>query len=342
MRALVMIGPWELAVLERPEPEPGPTDALLEIIATGICGSDLHGYTGATGRRQPGQVMGHETVARVLTDRTGTHPPGRVVTVNPVLGCGACPACAAGTPHRCPERTVIGVAPEHSAAFAERMLAPARNLVPLADGVPAEAGALVEPLAVGAHAVARADVRPDDTVLVLGGGPIGQAVALAARRAGVHAVLVADLDAARRELVRRLGFATVDPAVGVASDHLRATLGRPASVVVDAVGTTQTLQTALDTSALGARIVLVGMGSPRVELAAYAVSTGERTVLGSFSYSEAEFRDTAAWVGTHAGELAQLVDARVDLDAAPETFRALAAKELAASKVLVFPGGSPS
>jgi threonine dehydrogenase-like Zn-dependent dehydrogenase len=111
-------------------------------------------------------------------------------------------------------------------------------------------------------------------------------------------------------------------------------------VVIDAVGTSQTLQTAFDASTLGARIVLVGMGSPHVDVNAYAISTEERTVLGSFSYTEAEFRDTAAWVGAHANELSLLIDARVSLDEAPETFRALAAKELAASKVLVFPGGA--
>ena len=325
MRALVMVGPWELTVQERPEPEPGPTDALLEIIATGICGSDLHGYTGENGRRHAGQVMGHETVARVLTDRTGTHPSGALVTVNPVIGCRACAACADGTPQRCPRRTVIGVARDISAAFAERMVAPAHNLVPLPDHMPAELGSLVEPLAVGFHAVRRAEIAEDDIVLVLGGGPIGQAAALAARRVGVTNILVTEPEPQRRDLVSRLGFATTAGPVD----------GPPASVVIDAVGISQTLQTAFDASALGARIVLVGMGSPRVEVNAYSISTEERTVLGSFSYTEAEFRDTAAWVGAHAVELGVLVDTRVDLDEAPETFRALAARELSASKVLV-------
>jgi threonine dehydrogenase-like Zn-dependent dehydrogenase len=273
--------------------------------------------------------MGHETVARVLTDRTGAHAAGALVTVNPVIGCRACPACAEGNPQRCPRRTVIGVARELSAAFAERMVAPSHNLVPLPDRMPDELGSLVEPLAVGCHAVRRGEVATDDVVLVLGGGPIGQAAALAARRVGATTIVVTEPDPGRRELVARLGFATT-------ADPLD---GPPASVVIDAVGTSQTLQTAFDASALGGRIVLVGMGSPRVEVSAYAISTEERTVLGSFSYSEAEFRDTAEWVGAHAGELGILIDARVDLDAAPETFRALAAKEMAASKVLVYPSG---
>jgi threonine dehydrogenase-like Zn-dependent dehydrogenase len=328
VRALVFRGPWDMAVEERPEPSPAPDESLLEIIATGICGSDLHGYTGDTGRRHPGQVMGHETVARVLDDRTGRFAAGALVTVNPVLGCGRCAECAAGQAQRCPERRVIGVQPELSAAFAERMVAPSRNVVPLPDGTPADLGALVEPLAVGFHAVQRGGLTPDDELLVIGGGPIGQAVALAARRLGAASLVVSEPDAHRRELLGRLGFTAVDPeALGE----------RRPTLVVDAVGSSRTLATALEVSAPGARIVLVGMASPAVELAAYAVSTGERSIIGTFSYDDDAFAGTAAWVGAHAAAVAPLVEAHVGLAQAPDTFRALARGELTASKVLVHP-----
>jgi threonine dehydrogenase-like Zn-dependent dehydrogenase len=335
MRALVFHGPWSMTVEDRPEPQPGPADVLLEIIATGICGSDLHGYTGETGRRSPGQIMGHETVGRVLDDRTSQHRPGELVTVNPVLGCGRCPACAAAMPQRCPDRRVIGVQADISSAFADRMVAPARNLVPLAAGTPAEVGSLVEPLAVGYHALQRGGLGDDDILYILGGGPIGQAVAIAARRFGVVAPVVAELNPDRRRLLSGLGFTAVDPAVQTAAD-VTAILGGPPTVVVDAVGAASTVQSALDIAALGARIVLVGMTAPRVDLAAYAVSTGERSIHGSFSYDEAAFRDTAVWASAHAAELEPLVEARVGLEDAPETFRALAAGTLSASKVLVY------
>ena len=332
MRALVFRGPWDLAVEDRPEPSPGRADTLLEILATGICGSDLHGYTGDTGRRHPGQVMGHETVGRVVEDRTGAYAAGSVVTVNPVLGCGRCAACSAGQAQRCPQRRVIGVQPELSAAFAERMVAPTRNVVPLPDGTPPDLGALVEPLAVGFHAVQRGGLGADDELLVIGGGPIGQAVALGARRLGATDVVVAELDAHRRDLLTRLGFTAAHPdALG----------DRHPMLVVDAVGSSRTLATALELSAPGARIVLVGMAAPTVELAAYAVSTGERSIVGTFSYDDAAFVGTAAWVGAHAGSLEPLVEAHVDLDHAPDTFRALARGELTASKVLVHPQERP-
>ncbi|HEY9376535.1 MAG TPA: zinc-binding dehydrogenase, partial [Jiangellaceae bacterium] len=245
-------------------------------------------------------------------------------------------ASTAGASQRCPQRRVIGVQPDISAAFAERMVAPSRNVLPLPDGTPPDVGSLVEPLAVGYHAVQRAALSPDDAVFVLGGGPIGQAAALAARRLGSSRVVVAELDAARRDLVTRLGFSTVDPAKMSASE-ITAALGGPAAVVVDAVGTSRTLQTAFDTSVPGARIVLVGMGAPRVEIAAYAVSTEEREVFGSFAYDDAAFRDTVHWAAANAPDLEPLIERRVELDEAPETFRALAAGELTAGKVLVQP-----
>jgi threonine dehydrogenase-like Zn-dependent dehydrogenase len=336
MRALVFHGPRQMTVEDRPDPEPGPGDTLLEIIATGICGSDLHGYTGATGRRHPGQVMGHETVGRVLDDRTGAYQPGRLVTVNPVLGCRHCAACAAGAPQLCPDRRVIGVQGDISAAFAERMVAPARNVVPLPEDIPAEVGALVEPLAVGHHAVRRGGLAAGEVLYVLGGGPIGQAVAIAARRLGAANVVVAELDAARRDLLGRLGFTTVDP-VAQPVDAIVRILDGPPALVVDAVGATATLRAALDIAAPGGRIVLVGMANPKVEIPAYAVSTGERSVVGSFTYDDAGFTETAAWAGAHAAELAPLIEARIGLDAAPETFRTLGEGRLAAGKILVLP-----
>src|SRR3954471_9752606 len=138
MRALVLEEWWKLVVTDLPDPVVGEDEVLLEILATGICGSDIHGYTGDNGRRAPGQVMGHETVGRVLARggslATDEGPAvGAVVTVNPVIGCGRCDRCRAGQEQACPDRTVIGVTPSLRSAFAERMVAPARNVVELPD-----------------------------------------------------------------------------------------------------------------------------------------------------------------------------------------------------------------
>lgn len=341
MRALVFHGPHDLTVEDRPDPKPAAGEVVLDVLATGICGSDLHGYTGENGRRHPGQVMGHETVARVGALGPGVTGPaiGALVTVNPVIGCGRCEACLDGRTQQCPDRRVIGVDRTYSSAFAERMAVPAGNVIELPADLPAELGSLVEPLAVGWHAARRGAVRAEDAVLVIGGGPIGQAAALAAERAGSTRVLVSEPDAARRALVEHLGFATVDPRAEDLAAGAVTHLGRPADVVLDAVGSDGSLAGAVTASRRGAVVVLVGMGAPRVTVDAYAISTAERTLVGSFCYDVEEFRGTATWTGEQAARLAPLVEGRVDLDGAPAAFRDLAAGSLRASKVLVFPHG---
>ena len=344
MRALVLRDYYDISVEERPDPVPGSGQAVVEVIATGICGSDFHGYSGENGRRHPGQIMGHETVGRVRelgVDVAGLRV-GQLVTVNPVMSCHACPACLSGQEQWCPRRVVFGVAREIPAAFAERFAVPASSIVPLPEDMPEELGALVEPMAVGYHAVRRGQPVPDDRVLVIGGGPIGQACLLAARRLGVQALAVSDVSSSRRDLCARLGAEVIDPSAGDLPEAVSNRLGAPATLVVDAVGISRTVVDALAASGLGSRIVLVGMGSPRLELDAYALSTSERSLIGSFTYSAAEFADTADWVGTVPEGIGALIDGRVDLDGAPQSFDDLARGRSKASKILVFPQGQPT
>ena len=341
MRALVLRDFYDIAVEERPDPVPASGEAVVEVIATGICGSDFHGYSGENGRRHPGQIMGHETVGRIRELGTDVVElkVGQLVTVNPVMSCHACAACLSGQEHWCSQRVVLGVAPEIPAAFADRVAVPAANIVPLPDDMPEELGALVEPMAVGYHAVRRAQPVADDRMLVIGGGPIGQACLLAAQRLGIQALALSDVSASRRELCARLGAAVVDPAGGNLVDAVAGELGGPATLAVDAVGTSRTVADALAASSLGSRIVLVGMGSPQLELAAYALSTAERALIGSFTYSADEFVQTAEWVGTVPDGIQTLIDGRVGWEEAPQSFDDLARGRSTASKILVFPQG---
>lgn len=350
MRALVLNGDYDIAVQERPDPRPGPDDVLIDVIATGICGSDFHGYSGENGRRHPGQVMGHETVGRIaeLGQAVTGHRVGDLVTVNPVMSCGSCAACRAGRQHWCATKRVLGVTPQIPAAFADQVVVPAANVITLPPDLPAELGALVEPLSVGYHAVRRGSPSPDDRVLVLGGGPIGQACLLAARRIGIADLAVVDPQQSRRDLCRRLGVAVIDPGSAGPEQNagleaaVVAALGDRPTLVVDAVGIPDTVATALTVAALGARIVLVGMGSVRIDLAAYGVSTQERSLIGAFTYTADEFAATAAWVGTRPEGIDQLIDGRVGWDGAPQAFDDLARGVSGASKILVFPQGAPA
>ena|SRR5450631_1802149 len=338
-----MQAPWVLKVQEVPTPEPGPEDVLVKIVATGICGSDFHGFSGENGRRKPGQIMGHETVGHVV--RVGGNvidlAEGTCVTVNPVLSCDDCDVCRAGNEQSCLRRKVIGVAPELTSAFAEYLLVRRSNVIALAEAVASELGALVEPLAVGYHAAVRGACSSRDAVLVIGGGPIGQAAFLAARRLGVTRVAVCDINPTRRALCAELGAAVIDPSAKALEESVVEALGAKATLVIDAVGATSTLADAMRASAFGARVVLVGMAVPSVELAAFAISTEERTLIGSFCYSRKHFAETTAWVGTTQAPLHKLIDGRVGFEGAEKSFTELAKGQSKASKILVFPGGAP-
>lgn len=339
MKALVLQEFGTMVVAERPDPTPGPDEVVIAMVATGICGSDLHGYTGETGRRSPGQVMGHESVGRIAAvgDRVDDPAlaPGTPVTFNPVV----IPVDAAETfrdrEQLCPDKYVIGVAPEVSASFAQLMVAPARNVVPLPETMPITYGALVEPLAVAVHAVRRAGVRPEHRVLVVGGGPIGQSVVLALQMIGVDTIVVSEVSAVRRELITRLGATVVDATAEGADTTIVEALGGPADVAIDAVGIDLTLATCVAATALGAVICLVGMGSRRIELDAYAISTGERSLVGSFTYTARDFADAAAWMGRAPEQAAELISREVPLSDGPRAFADLIAGDPTPGKVLV-------
>lgn len=336
VKALVFKSPWEMEVEDREIRSPEAGEALIEVIATGVCGSDLHGYTGHTGRRHPGQVMGHETVGRVIAlgSADSRIREGDVVVVNPAMSCGACGACEAGEEQRCERLQVIGVVPEWDAAFAENLIAPIANLVPLPPGTPEHLGALVEPLAVGWHAVRRARLRDGEFIVVIGGGPIGQAVALAARRAGLVNVLVSENLPARRALIERLGFRAV-PADDVASVVERESSA--VETVFDAVGSTDSVGVALQLTKRGGRVVLIGMAQPRLELQAFEVSVKERELIGTFCYSQQDFASTVSWLADNVHLAEQLVDAVEPLSSGPAVFQQLASYSREASKILLTP-----
>ena len=336
MRALVFKSAWEMAVEDREVPVPESGEALIQVIATGVCGSDLHGYTGHTGRRHPEQVMGHETVGRIaaLGDLSSDLEVGQVVVVNPAMSCGICSACSVHEEQRCASLRVIGVYPERSAAFAEYFVAPVQNLIPLPEGTPEYLGALVEPLAVGWHAVRRARITADDLVVVLGGGPIGQAVALAAIRSGLTSVIVSENLPSRRALLERLGVRAVsaDEVVSIVKE-----MSASSVTVLDAVGSSDSVAQGLALTNPGGRLVLIGMSEPRLDIPSYEISVKEREILGTFCYSKEDFRSTVDWLGAHVETAQLLIDAVEPLSAGPQVFHELASQTRDASKILLAP-----
>ena len=336
--ALVLREKGRFRLEERELRETRPDEALLSIIATGICGSDIHGAAGHTGRRSVGQVMGHETVGRVMAVGSSDNDPllGVTVAVDPVVSCGSCSPCMSGLHQHCATGWVVGVRPDVDGAFASHIVVPVRNLAPLPPGMTDWHGALVEPLAVGYHAIRRGRTEPSDRVLVLGGGPIGQGLALACRRVGIEALVVSEPDSGRATFIEReLGFHTSRP--DNLDEAVHETLGGPATLVFDAVGNESSMADALSHSAPHARVVLVGMDAPRLSISAYEISSRERTIIGTICSTREHFRETAEWAGQNASIISRLADLHAPLREAPEVFAKLMAGTLRANKMLLFP-----
>lgn len=328
-RRLVLDGPSRLRLEDAALPRLAPGHARIEVAAAGICGSDVHGFAGLNGRRPPGVVMGHEVggvVVAVADEQPGAFAPGELVVVNPIVACGRCAACERGDEHLCERRMLYGCTTALAGGFAELMDVRVENLVRFEGAAPREWGALVEPLAVGVHAVERARARGGERAVVVGGGPIGLACALAASRAGIDATLSEPV-AARRRTAAALGIATCTPDAASAAG--------PFELVFECVGLQSTVAAALALSGAGARIVCVGLAEPSLSVSAEALVIDERALLGSSAYSRAAFASTAAWVAGGTLDLAPMVAERRALADLPAAFAALAAGAAPAGKVVM-------
>ena len=212
MKALVLTQYNRFEMQDVPVPALGPEDVLVEVRACGICGSDVHGMDGSTGRRVPPVIMGHEAagvVARLGSD-VGDWAEGDRVTFDSTIYCGRCFFCRQGRINLCDHRRVLGVSCDEyrqDGAMAEYVAVPRHILYRLPEGLDFRRAALVEPLSVAVHAVGRMTLAPDDTVAVIGAGMIGLLVIQALRAAGCRRIIAVDLDAERLALAGRFGAA---------------------------------------------------------------------------------------------------------------------------------------
>lgn len=340
MQALVYVRPGEMAMVERPERRPGLGEILVFVRAAGICGSDVHGYLGLTGRRQPGTVMGHEASGEVieLGDAVEGVAIGDRVALRSILSCGGCDPCRRGQSNLCDSRQGLGM--QFDGAYAERMVVPAALAVRLPDAVSFDEGAVVEPLAVALHAVAITPLEPTDHVVIVGAGPIGLLTLLAVRRRGVGSVAITDRSAHRLALARSLG---ADLAIDVTTaDPVEAALGlsggRGADVVFEAVGVSATVAQSIAVARTGGQVTWIGNSAPTVELPMQAMVTRELTLRGAYTFTD-EFEEAIELLATRQIDVDPLIELTAPLDEAPELFRRLGDGTLDAVKVVLRPGG---
>lgn len=320
---------------------PGPDDLLVEVAAAGICGSDLHVYEWSRGYefmadRLP-TTLGHEFAGRVLAigGNVADFKPGDAVTVWPTVACGTCLSCAAGRPQECGGRRIIGL--HVDGAFAERVIVPAGNCFRLPRDLPLDVAALAEPLCIAINAVEVAEVRPGDSVLVLGPGPIGLAVAWLAQDAGCDPVVLAGLnDPARLHCARRMG---IRHRVELAQDSLDMAVqricGRPVDRVIEATGVARSIPDGLAVLRPGGILVVAGIHSEMLELDLTCFVREKKQLRAAHDATRAAWDRAVALLAAHGDALAQMISHKLPLERALEGFELARRKE--AVKVLLVP-----
>lgn len=290
MRTVAYIGDGRLEVGDVNPRPPGPGEVRVRVAYVGLCGTDLHVLHGSMDARvQIPLVFGHEMSGTIDAIGDGVHgwSPGDKVTVMPLVWDGTCPACRAGNEHVCQHLEFIGI--DSPGALQEFWNVPADTVVRMPDGIPLDAAALVEPVAVAVHDVRRSELARGDRAVVIGGGPIGVLIAIVARRFGAD-VAVIELDPARRAQVEGLGFSAIDPRT---TDQVawveEWTEGAGADVVFEVSGAAAAVLGATHLAKVRGTIVVVAIHPTPREIDLQRVFWRELRLLGARVYQRADF-----------------------------------------------------
>ncbi len=267
LKVALLRRPYDLKLVDRPVPAPGSDEVLIQLRAAGICGSDVHGLAGEHPLMTLPRVLGHELAGQVeaVGSEVTRVSPGDPVVVDPMLRCRRCRPCRLGRYNCCENLQVLGV--HTDGGFAEFVTLPQGQVYAVSQDLPWEVGALIEPLAVGAHGVARASVADGDSVVILGAGTIGLAALLAAKQYGGRTIVLDILDW-KLELARQLG---ADLALNPVTEDdvarvMEFTEGQGAEVVLEAAGSPVTVASTVNYVASAGRIGIIGITGQEIPL----------------------------------------------------------------------------
>lgn len=342
MKALLLSEYKKLDFVDQPDPEFADDEVLIRVAACGVCGSDVHGWDGSTGRRVPPLIMGHEAAG--VVEKVGSNvsraQPGDRVTFDSTVYCGVCAYCRRGEVNLCNQRQVLGVSCgdyRRHGAFAEYLVAPERILYPVPDTLPLEHAALVEPVSIAVHAVRRAALKSGESTVVVGTGMIGLLIVQALRAAGAKSIVAVDIAPERLELAEQMGAtATVDARSPDLLAALREHTGGGVDASFEAVGTTECVTAAIECVRKGGSVTLVGNVSPKVEVPLQSIVTRELTLYGSCG-SQGEYPKCIELMASGAIDVEPLITATAPLEEGPAWFERLYAREPGLMKVVLRP-----
>jgi L-iditol 2-dehydrogenase len=343
MKALLLSAYNHLEVTDLPSPIPGPDELLIQVSACGICGSDVHGYDGSTGRRIPPIVMGHEAagVVAAVGSEVRDFASGDRVTFDSTVYCGKCEYCLKGEVNLCNQRQVIGVSCgeyRRAGAFAEFLTVPARIAYRLPESFSFAEAAMLEAVSVALHGVAVTEMKGGETVLVIGAGMIGLLLLQAARAAGCSRVFVSDVDATRLALAEKLGADATLLASGtpLIEEILRRTNNAGVDVVLEAVGREETIAAGIDCTRKGGTVTLVGNISPQIMLPLQKVVSRQIRLQGSCA-SAGEYPQAIELISNGKIKVDSLITAVAPLSEGPSWFERLHAREPNLMKIVLDP-----
>jgi len=323
MKAALLTAPFTLDIREMDKPEPRPNEVLIKVRATGICGSDLHAYRGTHSFRTPPVVLGHELAGEV--EQAGaevkTIGVGDAVTVEPWVHCGRCSYCFEGKYNLCVDKRGMGTT-EWQGSFAEYVIAPEDIVYKLPEGLSFEEGALVEPLAVGVHAVHLAGIQVGESVVVFGAGAIGLAILMCLNAAGASQIVVTDIEAFNLGVASQLGALEV---VNVKEESLREvvneiTRGKGVDVAVVAAGVESLMKDATHVVKKNGRIIVPAIFDQQVTMDMLPLVYDEQHIHGSWAYTRKDFHIALDLLALGKVNPKSLVTHHVSLDEAKKAF----------------------
>lgn len=323
MKALVYQGPHQLALVEREIPVPKKGEVLLQVKACGICGSDVHGYLGITGRRLPGVAMGHEfsaVIAQVGEDVT-KHKVGDRVIVQPINSCGQCEYCMQGNNNLCEHRELMGVM-EVQGAMAEYVCVPEKLLIPMSDSCSFEVGALAEPFTVAYAAVDKISDYENKTVLIIGAGMIGLCILEMVKLKKPKMIIVSDLSDTRLARAKEMGADwIINPKVEDYEQVVsQITEGRMCDITIEAVGVEAAANQSIRTLKKGGTTIWAGLSQQDITINMHDVVVPQRTIIGSMNYTHQDFEQTVELLEAGLLNTEGLITKRIPLEQAADLF----------------------
>lgn len=300
----------------------GKGEVLIKVLHAGLCGTDLAIYLGKMAHRiKPPLVMGHEFCGVIVEkDPSLSINIGQKVIIQPMLGCGTCPLCMKGETQVCLSSRVIGI--EQNGGFAEYAVAPIEAVYPVPQEMPSDEAALMEPVAVAVRGVKQANVAQGDVVVVLGGGPIGLLLAMAARQAGAEKVYVSEINDYRLKVANDLGFLTIDAKQRDVEEAILADTNEfGADVVFEAAGTVHTAKQMTRIIKRQGTILVISLYKEPAPVDLLAMQNRELTIKSTRAYTHQDFKEAIELVAQKQFDLAPLITDRLPLEQLAEGFQ---------------------